>query len=336
MRILIVGATTNPPPENFQIACRDIGAALAKGGHTIIIGSDAPQTADRYVAEGANSIGGKHDVIVYRPPEQEPPFDREKALFPNLDFQYKFRPGPWAVAHTAGIREADAAIIIGGAHSTELVGHIAPILGKPVLALPMFGGAAQSIWNNLERVYGFTDAQRDQLLIRWRESLGITVEGLVRDLARKRLFTDSKGSVLLVCAGLLACVALWIAVFLIGKWGLIDPTAAVFLLLALSAFMGTGLRVTVGVLNDPVYKLETSKIAAEATTALMLSLGFLLLYYIGSYVLLGEFKEPTPPKDFQRPAVTLSLIAMAVSYLLERSTREFSERIADRVFGRHP
>jgi hypothetical protein len=346
MRILIVGSSTETnPPANFQTACRDIGAALARGGHTIIIGSDGPQTADRYVAEGANSVGGKHDVIVYRPPEQEPlhdpgesdvPFANEIALFPNLNFQYKFRPGSWAVAHTAGIREADAAIIIGGKRSSELVGQIAPILGKPVLALPMFGGAGQSIWNNLEGVYGFSDKQKQQLLVRGQDSLGNTVEGLIRDLARKRLFTDSQGSVLVVCAGLLACMILWVGVFLIGNRGIIDPTAAVFLLLALSALMGTGLRVTVGVLNDPVYKVETLKIAAEATTALLLSLGFVLLYYVGSYVLLGELKEPTPPKDFHRTAVTLSLVAMAVSYLLERSTRVFSERIADRVFGRHP
>jgi hypothetical protein len=308
-----------------------------------MIGSDSPQTADRYVAEGANSVDGKHDVIVYRPPEGEPlhdpgeadvPFAHEIALFPNLNFQYKFRPGSWAVAHTAGIREADAAIIIGGGHFTELVGQIAPILGKPVLALPMFGGAAQSIWNKLERVYGFDDNQTQRLSVHWQDSLGSTVEGLIRDLARRRLFTDDQGSVLLVCAGLLACAILWVVVFLIGNRAIIDPTAAVFVLLALSAFMGTGLRVTVGVLNDPVYKVEISKIAAEATTAVLLSLGFVLLYYVGSFILLGELKEPSPPKDFVRTAVTLSLVAMAVSYLLERSTREFSERIGDRVFGR--
>ena len=212
MKIIIVGSiTTNSSQADFKAACRDIGAALAKAGHTIIIGSDGPKTADRYVAEGANSAGGKHDVIVYRPPEpksrhdpgkSDVPFANEIASFPNLNFQYKIRPGPWAVAHTAGIREADAAIIIGGRRSTELVGHIAPILEKPVLALPMFGGAAENIWTSLEPSYGFSDRQKQKLLVRSQKTFGSTVEGLIRDLTRRRVFADSRRPILFVCAGL--------------------------------------------------------------------------------------------------------------------------------------
>ena len=87
---------------------------------------------------------------------------------------------------------------------------------------------------------------------------------------------------------------------------------------------------TVGVLNDRVYRVETSKLVVEGTTGLLLSFGFVLLYLVGGYVLLRG-----TPKDFHRTAVALSLVAMAVSLLLERSTQEFSERIAGRVFGRH-
>src|SRR5262249_11002364 len=87
---------------------------------------------------------------------------------------YHRERGPWTVSHTAAIRDADVVLLIGGRQFTELMAQIAPILGKPLLPLPLFGGAAQKIWARFERLYlpRMNKAERQALTIQWEESSG--------------------------------------------------------------------------------------------------------------------------------------------------------------------
>lgn len=44
------------PQHQLETVCLVIGGALAKDGHTIVIGTASDSTANRFVLEGANSV----------------------------------------------------------------------------------------------------------------------------------------------------------------------------------------------------------------------------------------------------------------------------------------
>ena len=181
MKLLIVGSTRHMTgnTQALEDACRQIGAALASAGHSIIVGSDDVLDVDRHVVLGANSVPGKHKITIYRPTNlnEDPgdsvvPYLTERLALSNLDIGYFPLDGDWTVAHTAAIRDADAILIIGGRSFAQLVSRLAPLLGKPLLAIPLFGGAAQDIWTRIAASYEtvLTQGERQRLTILWDQS----------------------------------------------------------------------------------------------------------------------------------------------------------------------
>lgn len=57
MKVLVVGSLhfegAEPQREKLIAACRDLGIALARAGCEIVVGSDSPNSADRYIVEAA-------------------------------------------------------------------------------------------------------------------------------------------------------------------------------------------------------------------------------------------------------------------------------------------
>lgn len=82
MKILVAGSTnftgSDGTKERFCQACRDIGKALALANAEVIVWSDMPDTADRYVVDGILSTPGKHKIHVYRPETGKTPFLKER------------------------------------------------------------------------------------------------------------------------------------------------------------------------------------------------------------------------------------------------------------------
>ena len=209
MKILIVGSIRHlDNQEPIKAACREIGEALANHKHKILVGSDSSRTVDRYIVEGANKVHGPHDVMIYRPPgeghdgpgDTKMPFADESDDLPNLRFSYYHETGPWTVAHTAAMRDADGVLLIGGGEFTELIGQIAPILGKPLLPIPVFGGGANNTWERLANVYlhNFTQRERQCITLRWTTSSALEVVSVLERFNRENPFknrsTEGKGS----------------------------------------------------------------------------------------------------------------------------------------------
>ena len=115
MKILIVGSkpklsesdttvekkVTETIPDNsegsaFESACREMGAAFTRDGRTIVVGSVAMHTADRFVLEVTNSVSGNHNVIVIRPDDGRLGPDSKE--FANLTFSRRRRGQNWTVA----------------------------------------------------------------------------------------------------------------------------------------------------------------------------------------------------------------------------------------------
>ena len=332
--------------NQFQKACREIGAILAAGGHTLVVGSDNKRTADRYVAEGAASIAGRHKIIVHftdgPEPEAEvndhkiPFFDGSANVFPHIEFNYKKDTGPWSLVHTAAIYDSDVVLVIGGGRRCDLAGHIAAILGKPVLPIPIFGGAAERISSELDVAYSneaLSDHENESIRIRWLDTSASAVGKAVSIVFKHNHYTQSSsfGLVVLGSIGVLS-LALWVAIFIFAGKDAIAYNPAFFGLSILSVFMGTSLRVTTAALQNPNLKITLSRVYAELAAASILAFGFILLYFVGGFIIVGRFNALATQDDFARVGISFSLIGLAAAFLFERALQEFGKQIGATVF----
>lgn len=95
MKVLIVGSVhyegAEAVREQFVTACKELGVALARAGIEIVVGSDSPNTADRYIVEGMSEVEGKHRVWIFRPgQEEDTPFAKESGKWrERIEFFYK-------------------------------------------------------------------------------------------------------------------------------------------------------------------------------------------------------------------------------------------------------
>lgn len=189
MKILIVGTKHKNWSEGrkriFESACREIGCALVKAGHTLVVGSDSTNTAERFAVEGANMIGGKHEVTVIYRASDSSPFDKDSGTFAQINFNHHEVKDTWVVTRSQQIDAADGAVLIGGGQGTTAVGYQAPKQKKAVLPIPSFGGAARELWLEYERDYhryGVATSDIDLLKGNWRPSSAVTIVKVIEQL----------------------------------------------------------------------------------------------------------------------------------------------------------
>jgi len=58
----------------------------------------------------------------------------------------------WAKAHISCVQEADAVIVIGGSDGTYIAGQTAVMLGKRLIPIPFFGGAAEELCSDYRNI----------------------------------------------------------------------------------------------------------------------------------------------------------------------------------------
>jgi hypothetical protein len=80
----------------FPSACRQIGNAIIRLGHTLVIGSESEGTADRYAVEGAiqatgGSIPDRPRIIILRPNDQRVSFEQLRNDNPGLRLAWQQR-----------------------------------------------------------------------------------------------------------------------------------------------------------------------------------------------------------------------------------------------------
>jgi len=147
--------------EHFQQASRRVGAEVVARGHTIIVGSDAPHTADCHAAAGAfDAIAGADDaaasgrVIVIRPApgsdrrhrsSVERPFDQLRRSRRGVVVEYPVDSQTWEEVKLLQTKLADALILVAGAEKTRQAGLTAVVSGKPLACIGSFGGAAHAL-----------------------------------------------------------------------------------------------------------------------------------------------------------------------------------------------
>lgn len=153
-KILVVGSRKAHDAAEFKDACRAIGAALARAGHTIVASGCGNDDAETWVLDGANSAqtsDRKTKIIPFTPavPGTQDLLTQAPGLsarWAGLLFLPAFRTkGPWAVGQAVALIRSDVALLIGGGVLTANVGSLALELEKPYYAVGALGGAAQTL-----------------------------------------------------------------------------------------------------------------------------------------------------------------------------------------------
>jgi hypothetical protein len=145
----------NPPitqPKQAKQAAEEIGAELAKQGCRIIVYSSSPNYVEVDAVRGFTAAApkGTESAVQVRFPLGD-----AAAEFPHSEaqaklFQYHADSNTdWEASFYQSLRDADGVLLIGGAQSVLVTGHIALGYRIPLLALPQFGGASHKIWRTV-------------------------------------------------------------------------------------------------------------------------------------------------------------------------------------------
>lgn len=166
MKIFIVGSARELPEvkkREMESACYSLGSALAKDGHTLILGSDAQDTADAFVVDGvaAESDASSCRIYVYRKRDTDHrPFGDRGFSSDVLRVRDDFLEQ--TAAHAKSVQDADVVLLIGGHQKTLAAGYVAHALDKPYLPILCFGGNSAELWPDFEaryRLYRITDEE---------------------------------------------------------------------------------------------------------------------------------------------------------------------------------
>ena len=343
MNILVIGSTDFRDGENvhekFVSACKVLGAVLAKAGHTIVVGSDKEKTADRHVVFGANSSGERAKVVIITPQRGPAPFDSDRGQLSNLDLSYRRSRGPGgAIGKIRHILHTDGVITIGGGRGTAQLGYTAPALKTPVLAIPAFGGASQDLWDefvdrDLEQLKfyrpGFLDGKvRTLSEPSWDDSKANLAVQVIEALVKQNPYRSQRivPQALIVIFQLLLLTG-WVALF-VKAFDDLDLTVSFFLLLGISALLGTGMRTSLRFFREIRPRIPVRRLAAEGMLGLLLAFALALFYLLGVHTVTGDPNYATIGKadDFQRIAVNMSILGLAAGVLLERATEQVMRR----------
>ncbi len=160
-RILILGsfkhAPSDPDRERCRQAAQKIGAALARWGHTLIVGSGEPSNAEYWVLKGAEAEAKprqkKLSAIAFSPrdrgvaSEAEPDDPNARLNWPSVKFIERIHPNTnWSVGGPVVLMHTDLVLHIGGGDYARDVALIAAEVKKPVYAVDKLGGSSEKIF----------------------------------------------------------------------------------------------------------------------------------------------------------------------------------------------
>lgn len=352
MKILIVGSRPKSngrtgltegkedeiPPSSteeraFEKACYEIGAAFALNGQTLVVGSAASHTADRHVLEGANSVLGIHSVIVIRPDDGRLGPDSKE--FTNLTFSRRRIGQNWTVARAFQIKEADVVVVIGGDQSTLQAGHMAPALEKPTLVIRAFPGTARELWDAFKSDYQRADISGQDIGVLedtcWTgETAKVVARAAVRLVKRNPYQVNRVPILMSLLLGVLLIMATWIAIFV--NPGMLPKSSesvgyATFILLGLAAFLGSGLRTVLPMLEGRTVSLL--QLLSEMIVGIFLAFGFMLIYLASGILIKGNVA--VDEASFRNAAVTTSLMGLAVAFFAERAANKLREQLGEHL-----
>jgi hypothetical protein len=165
--IFFVGSYRDGGEEAFRSAAGNLATAFAPYARQFILCSTSDRTVDRHVMDALKGAAPRVRIRLIHPRPEEydgPPPDMSELRQDILPVEIESIEvnGGWRASHLRALQEADVVVVIGGSErGTGTVVYSADILGKPLILVPTFGGAAKSAWRDFARHY--TDTEKDQL-----------------------------------------------------------------------------------------------------------------------------------------------------------------------------
>lgn len=348
----------------FAGACHALGAALVRAGHIIHI--DIPSwerlrngtIAVSYIVEGVKSekiATSAYEIVLYQPKETEPPAPDTPSVVDTLaELMQPLRNNPSNIKWSQRIfisdqdfftnmGYADAFILIGGGLGVNLTGQTAAYLGKPVVALTAFGGAAlQSFDLVLSAIYRDLKIESSNMVALtqpWdadpqknREAADKVVlftKELYYALNRRLLPGERtlRSFLLLMPIALL----LWVLI-LVGIQSMV-AAIAYLLLLILAAVLGTGLRLLTLAQSRFAPAFTFSFVWTQLTLSILVAFGLMLVYLIGGISFTAEFIELGMGGN-SAIATGLSVVGFAAGFLLPIA--RLRGQLSDAIGGQSP
>jgi hypothetical protein len=155
LRILVVGSRPRGAELECERACIELGLELSARGHTLVINSWNPITADRHVLQGVNQNPKRRSpVYITLAPGYEVPQVLLEEL-QNVELAVEIESGSRRDRYDRQLNAADLLLTIGGEKNTRWVADRAGSLefSKPVVAVGSFGDASREIWESCRDLY---------------------------------------------------------------------------------------------------------------------------------------------------------------------------------------
>ena len=325
-------------------------------------------TVATFILEGINNVPAKdserHPVFFYGPEERAPADQtptgtpdslQELKKLPNILIKDTFVGSGTSKARVIpNVAEVDAVMIISGREGTENIGYAAYSMKKPVIAITSFGGAAENMANDtLLEVYNRLSQQGDAtpsdvralLDVDWGDdpqknldnaaAIVEIIEKLVKafDLSDKRTLRVLKATI----AGLVILLMGWAACYLSANQCTAGSQScstyvgvSFFLLLYISALLGSGLRTLVMYQQNKVTRLTFLGLGIDLVISMLVAFGLALIYLIGGISFTGkvvvlDIKNADQNLAFTTVAISMSLLGLAAGYLLP--LKELTKRL---------
>lgn len=145
----------------FASACQHLGAALVNAGARIVVGSERPHTADKYVTEAyLKGSWQPRSICVIRPNNSSRPFLNHYNSHPEAFVFMSTNEASWRFTRQMFISEVDTMITIGGSDGTYQVGLEITLGKKRLIPIGSFGGASERLLDNLIRGKRIRDPAR--------------------------------------------------------------------------------------------------------------------------------------------------------------------------------
>ncbi len=361
MRVLVVGSVRCTQDPKVQQAIRqaghELGKSLAERGHTILVGSEAPEDVDPDVVAGAAASGRPAQVEVHLTQGAAECYSQGPIVVTNRRHRYS----DWDITVLEVLRnDADAVIAIGGRVGVVQTGITAWMLGRPVLPIASFDGGARTVWGygSGER-NGFyfgalTDAQVDSLTNSWSgggnaptataaiDALELLAKAAARAKTPKLVFVA-------VSLATLITLMLWVGLLslpLLGKLGwlfqcpscndeaLAGPRFVLFLISVCAAgALGSLMQTLRGVRDDRPTTLQHVVING----VLGVAAGFLTaaLYLIAQIAITGTLVLPAKDVDYARIALVCGLGSLFSSLYLDAALARFDQLKDSVISGKY-
>lgn len=149
MKVLVAGSLRHldsEKAEEFKSACRQIGRRLADARVEIVVGSDQDHTADYHSVHGAlDSESQEIALTIVRPRPDHVLFEDIRNSDPRLRIRVDDPVGRWWTVRGKQVDACDVVLLMGGAGGTRDVAEAALQLGKPILPISYFEGAAAQV-----------------------------------------------------------------------------------------------------------------------------------------------------------------------------------------------